>query len=244
MPLPIGANVEFAETPEPKNIDVHLQNGTLFPCAVCATPFIRKRKDSTCCSKKCRDKNSYRLHREARLAKQKEFRDNNPDKIKEYSRADYKNHREKRMEQAKTYRLLNKDTISAKSKIRYAEDREERLQKSLEYRINNTERILLSGAKSRAKKRKIPFNLSIDDIFIPEFCPVLGIKLERGAKTVIPGSPTLDRFIPELGYTKNNVLVISHRANSLKRDGSLAEHTKLLDWMKRIENSEEKCPTA
>ena len=36
-------------------------------------------------------------------------------------------------------------------------------------------------------------------------------------------SPTLDKIIPERGYVKGNVQVISHKANSMKRNASLDE---------------------
>lgn len=58
----------------------------------------------------------------------------------------------------------------------------------------------------------------ISDIIIPETCPMLGIKLEFGFDKQGGNfnSPSLDRIIPELGYTKGNVMVISKRANMIK----------------------------
>jgi len=46
-------------------------------------------------------------------------------------------------------------------------------------------------------------------------------------------SPTLDRFIPELGYIPGNVDIISHRANALKSNATLEEVQMLADYMKR-----------
>lgn len=37
---------------------------------------------------------------------------------------------------------------------------------------------LLSGAKERSKRKGLPFNIDISDIIIPNYYPVLGIKLE------------------------------------------------------------------
>lgn len=39
---------------------------------------------------------------------------------------------------------------------------------------------ILKNAKQRAKSQGIPFNLTIDDIIIPEKCPLLGTPLTRG----------------------------------------------------------------
>jgi len=63
-----------------------------------------------------------------------------------------------------------------------------------------TEHRLLSSAKSRAKRRGIPFNLTLKDIEIPKKCPVFKIPFskERGSEY----APSLDRFKPNLGYVK------------------------------------------
>lgn len=75
---------------------------------------------------------------------------------------------------------------------------------------------LLSEARARAARRGLPFELSRDDLEIPEVCPLLGIPLIVGVGILHPGSPSLDRVIPVLGYVPGNVLVISHLANSMK----------------------------
>lgn len=90
------------------------------------------------------------------------------------------------------------------------------------------EGLLLYSAAERARKYNIPFNIGIDDIIIPENCPLLGTPLrkERG-KGHHQDSPSIDRIIPSLGYTKENVQVVSVRANQLKSNASL-EEMKLL----------------
>ena len=44
-------------------------------------------------------------------------------------------------------------------------------------------------------------------------------------------SPSLDRFIPEDGYIKGNVVWISGKANSMKSDASIEEVRLLYEWM-------------
>ena len=90
---------------------------------------------------------------------------------------------------------------------------------------------MLGAAKVRAKKAGVPFNLKPKDIVIPEFCPVLGIKMERGTIADRANSPSLDKIVPELGYVVGNIAVISFRANLLKNRGSADEHRRIADWM-------------
>lgn len=77
----------------------------------------------------------------------------------------------------------------------------------------------------------LTFELQIDDIVIPETCPVFGTRMETTGAKVYDGSPSLDRIRPELGYTKENVVVISYKANRMKSNGTLEEHRRLLEWM-------------
>jgi hypothetical protein len=97
------------------------------------------------------------------------------------------------------------------------------------------ETILLGLARTRASKKGIPFDLTEEDVRIPNYCPVLGIPLVRGSGLGghRAGSPSLDRVRPELGYVKGNVIVISHRANTLKRDATIEEMQALAAFYSR-----------
>lgn len=80
---------------------------------------------------------------------------------------------------------------------------------------------LFDRARKRAQSRGLDFNITREDIIIPDVCPVLGIPLILGCKRG-PGSPSLDRIDPCLGYVVGNIRVISDRANRLKSNRSLA----------------------
>lgn len=98
----------------------------------------------------------------------------------------------------------------------------------------NLESQMLSSAKSRAKKKNIPFNLDITDIQIPKYCPILGIELKRNNNRENRDcSPSLDRIIPEKGYTKGNVWVISQKANFMKGNGNPEEFSLLANKLKQ-----------
>jgi hypothetical protein len=80
------------------------------------------------------------------------------------------------------------------------------------------------AAKRRARIHKLPFTISPKDIVIPEYFPVFPlIKLELGTREDHENSPSLDQVVPGVGYTLNNVWVISYRANRIKHNATLDE---------------------
>jgi hypothetical protein len=94
---------------------------------------------------------------------------------------------------------------------------------------------MLYGAEQRAKDKGREFNLRMEDIakLYVERCPILGIDLVWDNKeSVAHGSPSLDRIDNDRGYIKGNVQIISHRANSLKRDYLLDEWEKMTNYMR------------
>jgi len=99
---------------------------------------------------------------------------------------------------------------------------------------NTYEYRMWTKAKSRAVEKSLPFDISHTDIEIPKHCPILGIPLYKGDTQEKDNSPSLDRLIPELGYVKGNINVVSNRANTLKRDGTLEEFEKIVAWLKRV----------
>lgn len=92
---------------------------------------------------------------------------------------------------------------------------------------------MVANAKIRAAKKGLEFDLSVEDIVVPDMCPVLGIKLlsNRGRQNR-DSAPTLDRIDNNKGYTKGNVRVISYRANTLKTNSTIEELEKVLADMK------------
>lgn len=66
---------------------------------------------------------------------------------------------------------------------------------------------LIRAAKRRASIENLPFDIDYTDIEIPEYCPLLGIRLNKhvGEGEAKFDSSTIDKLIPFLGYTKGNV---------------------------------------
>lgn len=89
---------------------------------------------------------------------------------------------------------------------------------------------LIRAAKFRAKEKNIPFNITYNDLELIHECPVLGIPIFSDSLNN-PNAPSIDRFIPSLGYIKGNVFIISRRANVLKGDATLDEMNKIIKYM-------------
>lgn len=83
---------------------------------------------------------------------------------------------------------------------------------------NTPEYKLWNRARGRCKKSGLEFDITPEDITIPDTCPYLDLPLvvHRGSSGGKPNSPALDRVDNEKGYTKNNIQVISHLANQMK----------------------------
>ncbi|NLH94312.1 MAG: hypothetical protein GX466_08900 [Candidatus Cloacimonetes bacterium] len=95
------------------------------------------------------------------------------------------------------------------------------------------QKFMLAAAKKRAKDAGLPFNICEDDIVVPSTCPVLGIAIETAVGRMQDNSPSLDRIIPELGYVKGNVSVISWRANKIKGDATPDELEMVLKYVRQ-----------
>lgn len=88
-------------------------------------------------------------------------------------------------------------------------------------------------AKQRCRKSGLEFSIEIEDIKIPDRCPVLGIEINMnsGRSGAYANSPSLDRIDNSKGYTKDNIWVISQRANAMKGSASKEELLKFAEWV-------------
>jgi hypothetical protein len=92
----------------------------------------------------------------------------------------------------------------------------------VEYSKFKPEKRLYWAAKRRAADKGLPFNITSDDIVVPTHCPYLGIPLVNSRKRGDSRRDiaSLDRIVPELGYVKGNIEVISWLANTMKNNAT------------------------
>lgn len=96
---------------------------------------------------------------------------------------------------------------------------------------------MYQAAKRRAKTKGVAFTVTLDDVRAAwpadGRCPVLGIPLVRGTGgKAHDASPTLDRMNNAWGYEKDNICVISFRANAAKRSMRASELESVAAWMR------------
>ena len=102
-------------------------------------------------------------------------------------------------------------------------------------------KLLWNNLKSSAEKRSIPFSLSLsdmDDIGIPIVCPILGLPLYFHRNKVEDDSISFDRIDSSKGYSVDNLIVISYRANKLKSNATLDEMRKLVNFYEQLNSIE------
>lgn len=107
----------------------------------------------------------------------------------------------------------------------------------------NPEGTMLRSGKSRAKKRGIKFDLTLEDLrelWPPDnMCPIFDTPLISNDGDCGPrdNSPSLDRIDPAKGYIKGNVAIISVRANRIKSDVTdPALFRKMADWLEQTQS--------
>lgn len=120
-----------------------------------------------------------------------------------------------------------KDIYYKENKIKIAQDRQDYYSNPI-----NRLKLLLSKVRERSIENNIPFNISVEDLNIPDKCPYLDVPLTHliGKGHQIYNS-SIDRIDPTKGYVKGNVQVISLLANQMKNS---ATKEQLITFAKNV----------
>ena len=175
----------------------------------------------------------YQANREKALAAAREWKLENPERAKESNRLSAQRMRAKNPERFNETSKRWRENNPEKAKAAYTDWRKRNPFYWWEWRCANLKKWIVDKAKNRAKFAGVLFDLVEDDIVIPEQCPALGIKLDVEAKRTADNSLALDRVIPERGYVRSNVRVISRRANFIKNDATAEELEAIAAYIRR-----------
>jgi len=74
--------------------------------------------------------------------------------------------------------------------------------------------------------------LCVEDFLpLPTHCPILSIELNYASFGRSDFSPSIDRIDNSKGYTKDNVTIMSWRANRIKNNGTAEEHKLIYEYL-------------
>lgn len=91
--------------------------------------------------------------------------------------------------------------------------------------------------KSSAKKRNIPFSLTLtelNDLTFPLSCPILNIPLKYSRGKLEENSYSVDRIDSTKGYEIDNIIIVSWKANRCKGNASTEELQKISEFYKKL----------
>ena len=161
---------------------------------------------------------------------------------KQKRRAYYEKNKERIKAFSVDYYYKNKEVVLEKKHKRIAESpdkykeiyRRSKRKRAMEDPIGNKWRSLRQSARSRG----LEFSISVEDIkeLMTDTCPVLGIpmKFNPGCRAgTNHDSYSVDRVDNNKGYTKDNIQIISRRANTLKNDATLEELERVVAYMRK-----------
>ena len=148
---------------------------------------------------------------ECQILQSEKWRKNNPEECRRKDRE---------------FRIKNRDYLNANQKEKNDRQKKENPEEFWK-------KVTLRSAKSRAKKNDLDFNLTMEDLVVPQYCPALNIKLKFARGKATDESPSIDRIDNNKGYTKDNICIISRRANRIKDNASLEEINLILKYIRK-----------
>lgn len=117
----------------------------------------------------------------------------------------------------------------------YEGNRELVVKRSTQWRRDNPVKRLIQNARRRARQKGLPFCLTEEDLAKPDRCPILNIPLIYGSRRCNDDhSASLDRIVPEKGYTASNTWIISRRANTIKNNATAEELEKVAEALRFV----------
>lgn len=117
--------------------------------------------------------------------------------------------------------------------LEYGRQYQEKRRQSFEYRLQ----MLLNASKQRAKLKNREHTITLEDIKnlypVDGKCPVFGFDLEFNSGGFRETSPSIDRIDSSKGYTKDNIQIISWKANRIKSYATVEELETVVAYLKQ-----------
>lgn len=147
----------------------------------------------------------------------------------------------KRSKDGLQYKCKVCDNLYQKSKKEKNKERElERGRKYQSKRRGNFEyrlQMLLNASKQRAKLKNREHTITLNDLIelypVDNKCPVFGFSLEFNSAGFRETSPSIDRIDSNKGYTKENIQIISWKANRMKSSATIEDLEALVAFLKQ-----------
>jgi len=175
----------------------------------------------------------YQENKESRSAAMAEYYQEKKEAINAATQKYYRKNKEALREKQKIYHLKNREAILKRQRIHTLKNKEA----SKRYRQKKWEKQRIKGAVHRAKAKNLPFNITEEYVksITPKdmICPALGIKMNTSVED-LDSKPSLDRLVPEKGYVKGNVIVVSFRVNRIKTDATPEELMKVAIFYEKL----------
>ena len=123
------------------------------------------------------------------------------------------------------YRKSNKQTMRVSEKKTYQKNADARCEHQRDYRKSNLPTVMVSTTRKKSSCLGLPFDLTVNYIKSiwpkDDCCPILKTPFEIAAKGSNRNtSASIDRVIPNKGYTQGNVVIISMLANRIKNNAT------------------------
>ena len=177
-------------------------------------------------------KKYYAKNRERILASVEEYNRNNKEKVMLHRKKHYEKNKERILEYKKQYYAEHGEEINARrqEKIRNIKKHSDLTYSFLNKRILNCQ----------ARYKNIGKNCSLTTEELLELipkdlkCPVFGTKFLFG-RGLNQSSMSIDRIDNNKGYHKNNIVVVSFKANTMKNSATLKELYQVADFYYELE---------
>lgn len=155
-------------------------------------------------------------------------------------------------EYVRNWKKLHKNRIQNQQKEMYQNNkgwytknrfRERTIELALKDRFRMRAYIVLSRIRGNFKKKSIPYDKTINVAYLINlfesnlFCNCCGVELgyyRKFDRKPYNNSPSINRFIPQKGYVKDNIHVLCWKCNNIKRNYTSDDLIIVAKWIKEI----------